>query len=193
MVLVARSWWAILIRGIAAVLFGILALALPRLTLLVLVALFGAYALVDGIFAIAAVVRGFERRRANSWWLLVEGIAGIIAGLVAFFWPGITALVLLYIIAAWAIVTGILEIVQAVEMRRVIRNDWLLILSGVASVIFGILLFLFPGAGALTVVWLIGIYAIVFGALVIGLSLWLRRMQRSVEAPMDGRTRAPAY
>jgi uncharacterized membrane protein HdeD (DUF308 family) len=193
MVLVARSWWAILIRGIAAILFGILALILPRLTLLVLVALFGAYALVDGIFAIAAAVRGFERRRGNSWWLLVEGIAGIIAGLVAFFWPGITALVLLYIIAGWAIVTGILEIVQAVEMRRVIRNEWLLILSGVASVIFGILLFLFPGAGALTVVWLIGIYAIVFGALLIGLSLWLRRMQRTVEAPMDGHTRAPAY
>lgn len=174
---VARNWWALLIRGIIAVLFGVLALLLPGLTLRVLVLLFGAFALVDGIFAIVAAVRELGRRRTFDWrrvgWPLIEGIAGIVAGLLTFFWPGITALVLLYFIGAWAIITGIAEIMQAVELRRIIRNEWLLVLSGIASVVFGILLFLFPGAGALAVVWLIGIYAIIFGILFIALSLRL--------------------
>lgn len=177
----ARNWWALLIRGIAAVLFGILALVLPGLTLQVLVLLFGAYALVDGIFALVAAAQALNRRRSFEWrgvgWPIVEGIAGIIAGLLTFFWPRVTAFVLLYFIGAWAIVTGITEIIQAVALRRIIRNEWLLILSGAASVVFGILVYLFPGAGALTIVWLIGAYAIVFGILLIGLSLRLRGMR----------------
>jgi uncharacterized membrane protein HdeD (DUF308 family) len=177
MVLMARNWWAVLIRGIVAVLFGLLALFVPGLTLRVLIALFGAYVLVDGIFAIIAAVRAIEQRRSFGL-LLFEGVVSIIAGVLTFFYPGLTALVLLYFIAAWAIITGIAEIVQAVEMRRVIRNEWLLILGGVASVLFGILLILFPGTGALTLVWLIGIYAIIFGGALIGLSLRLRGMQQ---------------
>jgi len=186
MVHTARNWWAVLIRGIAAVIFGILALILPGLTLRVLVALFGAYALVDGVFSIVAAVRAIERRRSFGW-LLFEGIVGIIAGLLTFFYPGLTALVLLYFIAAWAILTGISEIVEAIELRQRIHNEWLLVLGGVASIIFGILLFLFPGGGALTIIWLIGIYAIIFGVLLIGLSLRLRGMHER------GRPLTPAF
>lgn len=191
MTLMARNWWAVLIRGIAAVLFGILALFWPQLTLQVLVLLFGAYALVDGIFAIVSAVRSASRRRGFDWrsvgWPIVEGLAGIIAGLLTFFYPGVTALVLLYFIGAWAIVTGIAEIVQAIELRRVIQNEWLLVVGGVLSIVFGILLFVFPGAGALAIVWLIGIYAIVFGIVLIGLSLRLRSMRAR------GETMTPAY
>lgn len=191
MELLARNWWAVLIRGIAAVLFGILALVLPGLTLRVLVLLFGAYALVDGIFAIVAAVQALNRRQGFDWrsigWPIVEGIAGIIAGLLTFFWPGVTAFVLLYFIGAWAIITGITEIVQAVALRRIIQNEWLLILSGAASIVFGILLYLFPGAGAVAIVWLIGSYAILFGILLIGLSLRLRSMR------MQGQRMTPAF
>lgn len=187
----ARNWWSVLIRGIVAVLFGILALFLPKLTLQVLILLFGVYALVDGIFALVAAVQAFNRRRGFTWrsvgWPILEGIAGIVVGLLAFLWPGETALVLLYLIAAWAIVTGIAELVQAVALRRIIRNEWLLVLSGIASIVFGILLFVFPGAGALAIVWLIGAYAILFGALLIGLSLRLRSMRPR------GETMTPAY
>jgi uncharacterized membrane protein HdeD (DUF308 family) len=139
MELVARNWWAILIRGIAAILFGILALIWPGTTFIVLTLLFGAYALVDGIFALVAAIRYAEPGTPRSW-LLFEGVVGIIAGILAFLFTGIAALALLYLISAWAIVTGIFEIVQAVELRRVIVNEWLLILSGIASVIFGGLL-----------------------------------------------------
>ncbi len=187
MVHAERNWWALLIRGIAAVLFGILALAVPGLTLRVLIALFGAYALIDGIFSIVAAVRAIGRH-GRFGWLLFEGIVGVIAGILAFVLPGLTALVLLYVIGAWAIITGIMEIVQAIELRRVIRNEWLLILGGAASVIFGVLLFLFPGAGALAVVWLIGAYAIIFGALLIALSLRLRATHAGTRETMT-----PAY
>lgn len=191
MELLARNWWAVLIRGIAAVLFGILALILPGLTLQVLILLFGVYALVDGIFAIMSAVRALNRRRGFDWrsvgWPIIEGIIGIVVGLLAFFWPGETALVLLYFIGAWAILTGISEIVQAVALRRIIQNEWLLILGGVASIVFGILVFVIPGATALAIVWLIGLYAIVFGVLLIGLSLRLRSTRTR------GETMRPAY
>lgn len=191
MELLARNWWAVLIRGIAAVLFGILALILPGLTLRVLILLFGAYALVDGIFTIVSAIQALNRGRGFDWrsvgWPIVEGIIGIIVGLLAFFWPGETALVLLYFIGAWAILTGITEIIQAVALRRVIHNEWLLILGGVASIVFGILAFVIPGATAIAIVWLIGLYAIVFGILLIGLSLRLRTMRTR------GGTMTPAY
>lgn len=146
-----------------------------------LVFLFGAYALVDGIFALVAAFQAASRRRGFDWrsvgWPIVEGLAGIIAGLLTFSWPGVTALVLHYFIGAWAIVTAIAEIVQAIALRRVIQNEWLLILGGVLSIVFGSLLFVFPGAGALAIVRLIGSYAIVFGILLIGLSLRLRALR----------------
>ncbi len=171
--LISRNWWAILIRGIAAVVFGILAILWPGVTFVVLTLLFGAYALVDGIFAITAVIRK-RGPETPIGWLLFEGIFGILAGIVAFFFTGIAALALLYVASAWAIITGVLEVMQAIELRRVIANEWLLILGGIVSVIFGLLLLLFPGAGMLAVSILIGIYAIVFGVLLIGLSLRLR-------------------
>lgn len=172
-VVLTRNWWAVLVRGIAAVLFGILAIVWPGLTIGVLVFLFGFYALLDGVLAIVAAVRAVGQHQ--SWvMLLVEGILGVVAGLIAFFYPGITALVLLYIIAFWAIVTGILEIVAAVSLRRAIANEIFLIIAGVLSVLFGILLIVNPGAGALSVVFVIGIYAIIFGISLIALAFRLR-------------------
>ena len=163
-IVLARNWWALALRGLFAVLFGIVAFAWPGITLGALVLLYGAYALVDGVFAIAAALAG----RAGGcpggpccWRALV----GIAVGIMTFAWPGITALVLLYLIAAWAVVTGVLEIVAAIRLRKEIRGEWLLALSGVLSVLFGMALVVNPGAGALAVVWLIGAYAIAFGVL----------------------------
>ncbi len=174
--ILARNWWAIALRGLFAVLFGVAAFVWPGITLVVLVLLWGAYALVDGIFALVAAVRAAERR--GTWWpLVLEGILGIVAGVLTFIWPGITALVLLYLIAAWAILTGIAEIVAAVRLRRVLTGEWLLGLAGVVSIIFGVLLIVFPGAGALAVIWLIGAYALVFGIVLIVLGFRLRSWQ----------------
>lgn len=175
MAILIRNWWALALRGLAAILFGIAAVVVPHLTLVVLIAFFGAYVLVDGIFAIVAAVRAAERHR--RWWpMLLEGVTGIVAGLLTFVWPGLTALVLLYFIAAWALITGVTEILAAIRLRREIADEWLLGLIGALSVLFGLLLVAFPGAGALAVVWLIGTYAVVFGALLVGLALRLKRM-----------------
>jgi uncharacterized membrane protein HdeD (DUF308 family) len=180
-VLLARNWWALALRGLAAILFGIAALVVPHIALVVLIALFGAYALVDGIFAIVSAVRAAQRH--VRWWpLLVEGLAGIVIGVLTFVWPGLTALVLLYFIASWAIVTGVFEVLAAIRLRREIRGEWLLGLTGVLSVVFGLLLIIFPGAGALTVVWLIGIYALVFGFLLLGLAWRLRGLRQHGDA-----------
>jgi uncharacterized membrane protein HdeD (DUF308 family) len=180
--MMAGNWWALLLRGIAAVIFGLAALFWPGLTLLVLVLFFGAYALVDGVLAIVAGVRGSGRRR---WLLLAEGLLGILAGLVTFFYPNITAFVLLYVIAFWAIFTGILKVVMAISLRREIENEWLMGLSGALSVLFGILLAALPGVGLLSLVWLLGIYTIVFGVALIVLSFRVRNHRE--EAP--GRVR----
>lgn len=179
--LLVRNWWAVGLRGLAAIIFGILALVVPSITLIVLIAFFGAYALIDGVLAVYLAIRGRENNR-NWGWLLVEGIAGILIGILTFRWPGVTALVLLAFIAAWAIITGAMEIFQAIELRRVIDNEWLLILSGAASVIFGLLLIIFPSTGALALIWLIGIYAIIFGALLLVLAWRLRQMGPSGRA-----------
>jgi uncharacterized membrane protein HdeD (DUF308 family) len=173
--MLAGNWWALLVRGIVAVLFGLVALFWPGLTLWVLILFFGAYALVDGIFAIVAGIRGTGGRR---WLLFAEGALGVLAGLVAFFWPGMTALVLLYVIAFWAILTGIFEIVMAISLRREIENEWLMALGGVLSVIFGLILAVLPGVGLLSLVWLVGIYAIVFGVSLIVLGFRVRGHRR---------------
>lgn len=174
------SWWALVLRGIAAIAFGILAFVWPQITLTALVFLWGAYALVDGAFAIAAGIKTYGENK--RWWLLLlEGILGVGAGIVAFVIPGITALILLILIAAWAIVTGVFEIIAAIQLRKEIKGEWLLALAGVASILFGVLLLFNPGAGALAVVWLIGAYAIVFGALLIALGLRLHGRLRSVD------------
>lgn len=172
----SRTWWVFLIRGIAGILFGIGAFLWPALTIAVLVLMFGAYALVDGIFAIIAGISA--RNAVERWWMMiVVGIAGIITGVLTFLWPGITALVLLYLIAAWAIVTGIFQIAAAIRLRKEIEGEWLLILGGIASVIFGVLLIIAPGAGALASIWIIGSYAIIFGILMIVLAFRLRGLR----------------
>lgn len=168
----SHNWWAVVLRGVLGLLFGIITFFAPGLSLAALVTLYGAYALVDGVFAIVSAVR---RRGTERWgMLLLEGIAGIAAGLVTLVWPGITAIALLYLIAAWSLFTGIMEVVAAVRLRKVITGEWMLGLSGVLSIGFGILLMLFPGVGALAVVLWIGAYAIMFGALLIGLGFRLR-------------------
>jgi uncharacterized membrane protein HdeD (DUF308 family) len=160
---ITRSWWLLLIRGLASLIFGILALIWPGLTVLTLIIFFGAFAIVDGVFAIGSAIRRAERR--VEWWPeLIEGILGIIIGLIAFIWPGLTALGLLYIIGAWAVITGITEIAAAVRLRAAIDNEWFLGLSGVLSVVWGVILFIFPGTGAIAIAWLIGILAIIYGA-----------------------------
>jgi uncharacterized membrane protein HdeD (DUF308 family) len=178
--LFTRNWWLYAVRGVVAVIFGLLALIWPGQTLLALVLVFGAYTLVDGIFAVVAGIA--FRRYFERWWaVLLEGLVGIVIGLLTFFWPNITALVLLYLIAAWALITGILEIVAAIQFRRVITGEWAMILSGLLSILFGILLFVFPGAGAVSVIWVIGVYAIVFGISEIIFAFRLRSLRRELE------------
>ena len=170
----AKYWWAMAWRGVAGIIFGILAFVMPVLTLAVLVLMFGAYALVDGILNVIAVLSG--RSGARPWWaLLVAGLAGIAAGLVTFFMPGLTALALTYVIAVWALAVGALEIIAAIRLRKVITNEWWLALSGALAVVFGGVLMLAPGAGALAVVLWIGAYAFVYGVFLVLLGFRLRR------------------
>ena len=172
----ARYWWAVALRGALAVVFGVIALIWPDITLHALVLLYGFYALVDGLLALAALLVGGNLVRDRRGWLVVEGVAGIAAGVIAFLWPGITALVLLYLIAAWAIATGVLEVAVAIWLRRELRGEWLLALGGIASVAFGIFLIVLPGEGAVAVVRVLGVFAILFGAALVGLGLRLRRL-----------------
>ena len=170
----ARNWWTVAIRGIAAIIFGVLAFILPGITLIALALLFGAYALIDGVLALVAAIRGGPGIVQGRWFLALEGILGVAAGILAFIWPDLTALVLLLLIGAWAIVTGVLEIIAAVRLRREIEGEWVLALAGLASIVFGALVFINPSAGALAVVWLIGAYAIVFGVALLILAWRLR-------------------
>ena len=168
-------WWALALRGLFAIIFAILTFAVPGLTLAVLVILFGAYAFVDGIVAIVSAVRAAH---GHGRWgaFLVEGIVGIAAGLVAFFMPALTLAVLIYLVGAWAIVTGVLEIAAAFRLRRYVRREWLLVLAGIVSVIFGILVFLAPIAGALVIALWLGAYALLFGILLLALAFRLRSL-----------------
>jgi uncharacterized membrane protein HdeD (DUF308 family) len=176
-----RYWWAVALRGALAILFGVTALVWPGITLFALVLLFGAYSLVDGAFTLAAAL-GWRGSGATGTgdriWLVVQGIAGIIIGVLAFIWPGITALALLWLIGVWAIVIGALEVIAAVRLRRELRREWLLGLSGAATALFGILLVAWPAAGVLTLIALIGISAVVFGVALLAFAVRLRRRQR---------------
>jgi uncharacterized membrane protein HdeD (DUF308 family) len=175
----AENWWLLLLRGIAAIVFGFSAFFWPGLTLLVLIFMWGIYAIADGILALwAAIASKNAVNFAPRWWLAVVGIAGIAAGLMAFVWPGMTALVLLMFIAGWAIVTGLLQIWGAIRLRNEIEGEWLLGLSGLLSVAFGMAVVAWPGAGALAVVWLIGWFAILLGCCYIALSFRLRKYKR---------------
>lgn len=182
LVLSPRNWWLLVLRGVLAVLFAIMAFIWPDLTLAALVLLFGAYAFVDGVFAVVASLERIGKQ--DRWWaLLLQGLLGIGAGIVTFFWPGITALALLAIIGFWAILTGVMQIIAAVQLRREIDNEWLLGASGVLSVLFDLLVLIFPGAGALSVVWIIASYAMIYGVLLIVVGLRLRSWQEQHRTP----------
>jgi uncharacterized membrane protein HdeD (DUF308 family) len=179
----ARNWWIIALRGAAAIIFGILTFVTPGVTLAVLVLFFGAYALSDGILNLVAVFR--RREGQTPWWaLLAEGIVSIAAGVVTFLFPGLTALALVYLIAAWAVITGAFEIAAAIRLRKEVKGEIWLALSGVASLVFGVLVMLAPGAGALAMVLWIGAYAIVFGSILLGLAFRLRGRREAARTPM---------
>jgi uncharacterized membrane protein HdeD (DUF308 family) len=169
-----RAWWLVLLRGIAAILFGILALAWPGVTLVTLVLLWGAWALADGV---TALVAGWRARDGEKpmWQIVLVGLVGIAAGILTFVMPGVTAIALLIMIAVWAIVSGVFQIVAAIRLRKEIANEWMLILSGALSVVFGALMILSPGAGALAVLWIIGSFAIAFGVLLVILAFKLKK------------------
>jgi uncharacterized membrane protein HdeD (DUF308 family) len=173
--LISRNWWLVLLRGIVSIAFGILAFVWPGPTVLALTLLFGAYALADGVLALIAAVSGSDRS-TPAWWLVLVGLLGIAAGLIAFFWPGKTAFALIIMIGAWALTIGIFEIVGAIRLRHEIDDEWWLILTGIFSVLFGLAVLLRPGAGALAIVWLIAAYAIVAGILMVAFSFRLRRL-----------------
>jgi uncharacterized membrane protein HdeD (DUF308 family) len=175
----------LMLRGGIAIAFGVLAVLWPGLTLLVLVGLFAAYALLGGIVSIAAAFR--IRRTERKWWLpLLLGVVSVAAGIYAVLAPPVTALVLVLLMAANAIVTGALDIAMAVRLRRVLRGHWLLLLGGVVSILFGVLVVAAPGAGALALVWLISFYAIFTGALLFGLGLraWRAERRRPLHRPV---------
>lgn len=174
------NWWLLLLRGIAAIAFGVLAMLWPAITLISLTLLWGAYTLVDGVFALWAAISG----RANSpamghrWWLAISGVVSILAGLAAFFWPGMTALILLIFIGVWAIVIGVLTIWGAIQARKEIEGEWVLGLFGALSILFGLLLLFQPGAGALSLIWTIAGYSIFAGVLLIMLAFRVRKFKR---------------
>ena len=169
----SRNWWLIALRGLFALLFGILVLLQPAISLAALLLVLSAYLLVDGISNIIHALRVHELYQ--RWWvMLLEGITSVLAGIIAFVWPDITAIILLYIIAVWAIATGVMEIAASVSLRQEIKNEWLLALSGILSVILGLALLFWPGTGILAVLWLIGIYSILFGVLLLWLGFRLR-------------------
>jgi uncharacterized membrane protein HdeD (DUF308 family) len=181
----ARNWWAIVLRGVFAVLFGLGTFVWPGITLAVLVLLFGGYLFIDGILA---VLWALAKRNEGSfsWQVFLIGLASLAAGVMTLVWPGVTAIALLYLIAVWAIVRGIFEILAAFHLRRELRHEWLLALNGALSVLLGVVLIVAPGAGALAVLWLIGSFAIVVGIVMIALGFRLKGLK-------DAGTRRPAY
>jgi uncharacterized membrane protein HdeD (DUF308 family) len=169
-----KNWWLVLLRGIASIIFGVLAFAWPGITIISLVLVYGAYALVDGLFSLYAAISGGSNA-APRWWLAVVGVAGVLAGIISFAMPGAVALWLLLLIGAWAIVSGVFEIVGAIRLRKEIDNEWMLILHGVITVLFGVLLMAMPGPGALALVWVIGAYAIAGGIILSVLAFRLKK------------------
>jgi len=183
----ARNWWVLALRGVLAILFGVLVFFLPILGWLMLIASFAAYALVDGVFAIMAAVSGHGEGR--KWWALaLEGLLGISAGVITLLWPALTMEVLFFVIAGWAMATGVFQIVAAIRLRKVIEGEWVLALSGILSILFGVTLALFPGPGSLAIALLIGVYSVAFGVLFLAVAFRLRSLLR--ETSMRGRAMA---
>ncbi|RAJ02539.1 uncharacterized membrane protein HdeD (DUF308 family) [Chitinophaga skermanii] len=174
----AKNWWLFVLRGVFAIIFGLIAFFWPGITLTILTIFLGAYLLVDGIFTF---IYAFQvKKQESQWWVyLLEGLLGVAAGILILSWPGITALYIVFLVAFWAIVTGILEIIAAIRLRKVINNEWMLILAGILSIIFGVLIFSQPITGAVVIAWWIGIYAILFGVMLISVGVKLNKYHKS--------------
>lgn len=169
-----KYWWSFLIRGVLATLFGLIAIVVPGITLGALAILLAVFLIADGVFSFIASFKG--RDLSPRWgFLLVEGVVGIGLGMLTFIWPGLTVLAIVLIIGFWAMVTGILEVLAAIKLRDEIEGEWLLGLGGVLSIIFSLLLFVNPGVGAVAIIWLVGVYAILFGISLIFLGIRLRK------------------
>ncbi|HOY79265.1 MAG TPA: HdeD family acid-resistance protein [Hyphomonadaceae bacterium] len=169
------AWWALLLRGLIAIAFGIMALIWPTDSLVALVLVYGAYMLVDGVFSI---VGAFSSDTSERWWLVASGVLSVAAGGVAIAWPGLTVIVLVMIIGFWSIVRGVIEIAAAIRLRKVIPNEWMLIAAGAISVLVGILLAVSPLVGALTLIWVVGFWSVGFGILMIALAFRVRAHRR---------------
>ena len=181
----SQYWWMILLRGVLSILFGLVLFTQPGISLVTLTLLFGAFALVHGVGNVMSAFGG--RNQYASWWvLLLAGLAGILVGVLTFLSPGTTALILLYYIAGWAIATGVFEVVAAIHLRKEIKGEFWLALGGLASVAFGLLLIARPGVGALTVLWLIGSYAIAFGVILVLLAFKARGFVSHVRSAVHG-------
>jgi uncharacterized membrane protein HdeD (DUF308 family) len=192
MIIVLGDWRGVALRAVAALAFGILTLVWPEISLWALVVLFGAFAFVDGVFAlIGAFGPNAPERRG---WLILQGVVSIGIGVVTFVWPDVTALALLYLIAAWAFLHGVFQIAAAIALRRELTNEWLLVLTGALAIVFAVLLVITPGTGALVITWLIGWFAVFFGVMLLMLALRLRRLEAELEpdvvsVPRSGVTR----
>jgi uncharacterized membrane protein HdeD (DUF308 family) len=184
-----RNWWALAIRGLLAIVFGLIAFIAPGAMVGAFVLLFGAYAIIGGVLSIVAGVRAAEHH--ERWWpLVLVGVVDILAGIVAFLVPTAAVFALLFVVAFWALVTGVLQIVAAVRLRKEIQGEWLLVLNGLLSLVFGVIVLARPGAALVVLVWWIGAYAIVFGIILIALAFKLR--VRHLAAPASTGTPRPA-
>ena len=175
----AYNWWTVALRGVLAIVVGLLAFFFPDITLAVLIALFGVFALLEGAFLIISGIR-FRHEQKRWWVLILQGIIGIGAGIIAFVAPMATAIALLYLIASWAIISGIIEIVAAIRLRKEMKGEWMLILDGIITILFGLFLVLVPGAGLLAWIWMIGAFKLVSGILLLLLAFRLRKEEKEL-------------
>jgi len=184
------NWWALALRAVAAILFGVIAFALPGPTLAVIVVVFGAYTIIDGVLALVAAFRGL--RHHERWGaMLLEGLVNLAAGAIVLLWPGIGVLALVYLVAAWALLTGALEIAMAVRLRKLITGEWWLLLGGALSILLALLIAMFPPAGIIGLAWTLGAYALVYGAVVLALALRIRTWTRLNPGKAAGASPSP--
>jgi len=171
-IVMARAWWTFILRGVIAILFGLVCLFFPPLAIIGLATLFGFWLIMDGVTGLTGA---WSARGSGGWWVsLLEGIAGLVAGFLAIVWPVITAFVLVLLVGAWAILTGVFEIWTAIRLREHIKGELFLAIAGVISALFGLYVVIFPGAGILSVLWLIAVFALAFGVTLIALGWRLR-------------------
>jgi uncharacterized membrane protein HdeD (DUF308 family) len=181
----AENWWAFVLRGIFAILFGIGALTFPGLTVLALIVLFGFYCFVDGFTSLAMA---FEAD--SKGWYVIGGLVSLAAGVITFTRPGATAIALLFVIGIWALIRGVIDIVTAVQIRKVVEGEWMLALSGVVSALFGLYVIARPGQGALAIIWIIAFFALIMGFLLLGVGFKLRRLKKTAEGVVEGAAQA---